>query len=207
MEVIALTVGLLQTNCYLLVEPRTKQALIVDPGGEAELILGELRRRELAPVAILCTHGHPDHVSAAQALCREAGVTDVYMHPGDIELLSQFALPELGEVRLPEFRRYDEGDVVRLGESAVRVLHTPGHSPGSVCLAVDGQSDLLTGDLIFAGGVGRFDLPGGSYPVLLSSLQRVVNEFPAETVLYPGHGPCSTLATELATNPWFEDLE
>ncbi len=206
MRVVALTVGLLQTNCYILTDPATGQAAVVDPGGDAQIILQELARQEATLTAILCTHAHPDHVLDVQTLVEKTGVSEVYMHPDELPMLADYALPELGEVRLPQLREYGEGDRVSVGEQRIRVLHTPGHSPGSVCLAVDGENVLLTGDLIFAGGVGRTDLPGGSFSLLEASLRRIINEFAEDTVLYPGHGPQSTLGTELATNPWLVDL-
>jgi len=206
MRVVALTVGLLQTNCYILTDPATDQAAVVDPGGDVQIILRELARQEAALTAILCTHAHPDHVLDVQTLVEKTSVSEVYMHPDELPMLADYALPELGEVRLPQLREYSEGDRVPVGEQRIRVLHTPGHSPGSVCLAVDGENALLTGDLIFAGGVGRTDLPGGSFPVLQASLRRIINEFAEDTVLYPGHGPHSTLRAELATNPWLMEL-
>ncbi len=206
MRVVALTVGLLQTNCYILTDPATGQAAVVDPGGDVQIILRELARQEAALTAILCTHAHPDHVLDVQTLVEKTSVSEVYMHPDELPMLADYALPELGEVRLPQLREYSEGDRVPVGEQRIRVLHTPGHSPGSVCLAVDGENALLTGDLIFAGGVGRTDLPGGSFPVLQASLRRIINEFAEDTVLYPGHGPHSTLRAELATNPWLMEL-
>ena len=206
MQIASFTVGLFQANCYLVTDSATHCTAIVDPGGDAELIVGELTRRQAIATAILCTHGHPDHIAAAQAVARDTGLADVFMHPDDIALLADYALPELDEVPVPELREYDEGDQIKVGGLAIRVVHTPGHSPGGVCLALDDERTLLTGDLIFAGGVGRTDLPGGSFALLEASLRRIVNEFPPDTLLYPGHGPESTLARELATNPWLVNL-
>ncbi len=202
MKVVSLTVGPLQANCYLLIDPVTNHAAVVDPGGDAERIIRQIARHEVAATAILCTHGHPDHVMAVPTLADGGEISDVYMHPADVARISDYALPEVGQVELPELKEYDEGDQVSVGQLAIRVIHTPGHSPGSVCLAVDDENALFSGDLIFAGGVGRVDLPGGSLPLLEASLQRIVNEFPEDTVLYPGHGPESTLAEQVATNPW-----
>ncbi len=205
--IIPLTVGPLMTSCYILTDPTTGEAAVVDPGADADLILRELDQQQQAPLtAILCTHGHPDHVGAVQTLVTETGVSEVYMHPDELPALADYALPELGEVRLPQLRAYGEGDHIEIGQLVVRILHTPGHSPGSVCLAVDSENVLLTGDLIFAGGVGRTDLPGGSLSVLQASLRRIINEFPENTALYPGHGPQTTLAAELRSNPWLVEL-
>ncbi len=206
MQIVSLTVGLFQANCYLVTDPATHCTAIVDPGGDAELILRELTHQQATPTAILCTHGHPDHIAAAQALAQHTDLSDVFMHPADIAMLAEYALPELGAVQVPELREYAEGAQIEVGALAIRVVHTPGHSPGSVCLALDEHNALLPGDLLFASGVGRTDLPGGSFPLLQASLRRIITEFPEDTVLYPGHGPKSTLGRELATNPWLVDL-
>ncbi len=204
--IIPLTVGPLMTSCYILTDPATAEAAVVDPGGDAGLILRELDQQQTALTAILCTHGHPDHVGAVQTLVEETGVSDVYMHPDEVPMLDDYALPGLGVAPLSQLQAYGEGDRIEIGQLVVRILHTPGHSPGSVCLAVDSENALLTGDLIFAGGVGRTDLPGGSLPVLQASLRRIINEFPENTALYPGHGPTTTLAAELRSNPWLVEL-
>ena len=207
MQIVSLIVGLFQANCYLVIDPATHCTAIVDPGGDAELIVRELAHQQATPTAILATHGHPDHVAAAQALADHTGLSKVFMHPDEIAVLAACAaLPELSDVQLPAVQQYDEGDQVQVGELLIRVLHTPGHSPGSICLALDEDNALLTGDLIFAGGVGRTDLPGGSFPLLQASLRRIITEFAEDAVLYPGHGPQSTLGRELTTNPWLVDL-
>ena len=128
------------------------------------------------------------------------------MQPDEVAMLSRYALPELGEVQLPELTEYEDGDEIDVGKLKFRVVHTPGHSPGSVCLAVDEEKVLFTGDLIFVGSIGRTDLPGGNESQMQASLRRVIEEFPGDTVLYPGHGPQSTLTEELATNPWLVGL-
>ena len=206
MRVVTLPVGPLQANCYVITDPVTNCAAVVDPGGDAEVIVREIAYQRATPVAILCTHAHPDHIAALLPVAEQFAEADVFMHPADVNMLADYAVAELGDIRLPELQPYDEGVEVRAGELTIRVLHTPGHSPGSVCLALDDEKALLTGDLIFAGGIGRADLPGGSYPALLASLRRLISEFPADTILYPGHGPQSTLDIELATNPWLMEL-
>ncbi len=206
MKVIHLIVGPLQANCYILIDELTGQAGVIDPGGDAEKIARKLNSQDVEPFAIFCTHGHPDHVAAADRLVQRTSADAVYMHPDEVAMLAHYVLPELGEVQLPELTKYEEGDRIGVGKLTVRVVHTPGHSPGSVCLSVDEEKVLFTGDLIFAGGIGRTDLPGGNESQMRASLRRIVEQFPPDTVLYPGHGPQSTLAEELATNPWLVGL-
>ncbi len=206
MRVVHLIVGPLQSNCYILIDELSGQAGVIDPGGDAEKIARELTVQDVEPVAIFCTHGHPDHVAAADRLLQRTSAGAVYIHPDEVATLSRYALPELGEVQLPNLTEYEDGDEMDVGKLKLRVVHTPGHSPGSVCLAVDEEKVLFTGDLIFVGSIGRTDLPGGNESQMQASLRRVIEEFPEDTVLYPGHGPQSTLAEELATNPWLVGL-
>jgi len=206
MRVVHLIVGLLQSNCYILIDEVTGQAGVIDPGGDAEQITRELTAQGVEAVAIFCTHGHPDHVAAGDTLLRSTSASAVYIHPDEVAMLSHYVLPELGEVQLPELTEYEDGDEIAVGKLTLRVVHTPGHSPGSVCLAVDEENVLFTGDLIFAGGIGRTDLPGGNESQMWASLRRIAEQFSPHTVLYPGHGPQSTLAEELASNPWLIEL-
>ena len=204
MKIISLVVGPLQANCYLLTDAVSQQAAITDPGDEADAIGQIISQQQVQVSAILCTHGHPDHLSAAWVLAQAVGIEKIYLHPAAIQILPQLGVPELVQRGQSLLHQYDEGDEVMVGEVAVRVIHTPGHSPGSVCLAV--EDVLFTGDTLFAGGVGRTDLPGGSYAELEASLRRIVTEFPPETIIYPGHGPTSTLARERQSNPWIAGL-
>ncbi len=206
MRVVHLIVGLLQSNCYILIDELTGQAGVIDPGGDAEQITRELTARDVELVAIFCTHGHPDHVAAADRLLQRTSADAVYMHPDEVAMLPRYVLPEIGEVQLPQLTEYKEGDEIGVGKLRLRVVHTPGHSPGSVCLAVDEEKILFTGDLIFAGGIGRTDLPGGNESQMRASLRRIAEQFPPDTVLYPGHGPQTTLADELSSNPWLVGL-
>jgi len=206
MKVVHLIVGPLQSNCYILIDEVTGQAGVIDPGGDADNIARELAGQDVELVAILCTHGHPDHILAAQPLVEQTSGEEIYMHAADLAMLPRYALPEVGEIQLPELTEYEEGDEIGVGKLRLRVVHTPGHSRGSVCLALDEEKVLFTGDLIFAGSIGRTDLPGGNKSQMQASLRRVIEEFPEATVLYPGHGPQSTLAEELASNPWLVGL-
>lgn len=203
----SLAVGPLAANCYLLGCPRTRAAAAVDPGGDPERILAAIERLELRAERILLTHGHVDHIAAAAAVKRATGAR-VLVHEADREQVERphpFWASMVGGVEGCEVDgTLAEGDELVVGDLTVRVLHTPGHTPGCICLAVGDA--LLTGDTLFAGGIGRTDLPGGSTPVLEDSLRRLVAAIDPQTRIFPGHGPSSTMADEVRANPFLQGL-
>lgn len=203
----SLTVGPLAANCYFIGCERTREGLVVDPGGDPERILAAIERLGLQIASILNTHGHVDHIAADAAVKRATGAR-VLVHAEDRELVERphpFWASMVGGVEPCEVDdTLAEGDELQVGDLTVRVLHTPGHTPGGVCLSVD--EALLTGDTLFAGSIGRTDLPGGSMPVLEESLRRLMAEVPPETRILPGHGPTSTMAEEMRTNPFLRAL-
>ncbi len=205
MNLTVLPVGPLEANCYLLSDGGTGAGFVIDPGGDAEAILEACQAQSLRPEIILLTHGHMDHMAAAAALQAATGAR-VMIHEADrdaVEHPHPFWAQMVGgapAVKVDECLQ--DGQALTLGSLTLRVLHTPGHSPGSICLLTDGV--IFTGDTLFAGGVGRTDLPGGSTPVLEQSLQLILASSPPQTIVYPGHGPASTLAEELAENPWLQ---
>ncbi len=204
-----MSVTLFSANCILVTDPASRDTVIVDPGGEPDRIAREIRARNLKPVAICLTHGHVDHVSGATSL-KQTFQVPVYLHPGDRLLASQvpmqcrmFGIPveKTPEVDHP----LDEGQLLSLGSVALRVLHTPGHSPGSVCfLAEQDPPVLLSGDLLFAGSIGRTDLPGGNGEAMMQSLRRVSEMEPRMKVI-PGHGPATTIGSERRSNPFINN--
>ena len=202
-----LPVGPLQANCYLVGCEETGEGFVIDPGGDADEILAAIERLELTVRCIFDTHGHPDHV-AANAAVREGTRATLYIHAADramIESPDPMAVMITGglDACAPD-ATYDEGDEIEVGGLTVRVMHTPGHTPGCVCLCVG--DDVFTGDTLFAGGIGRTDLPGGSWPVLADSLRRLVDELVPATRIHPGHGPSSTMAEEARSNPWLAEI-
>jgi len=203
----SLTVGPLAANCYLLGCPQTRQGLVIDPGGDADEILQAVERLELQIIHIANTHGHVDHVAANQAVRAATGAC-LWIHEADRQMIEHpapmWAAMVGGVPPSSPDRCYDEGDLLQVGSLQVRVLHTPGHSPGCVCLSVG--EELFTGDTLFAGGVGRTDLPGGSWEQLARSLRRLTDEFPPQTRVHPGHGSSTTVGAELRTNPWLAEL-
>lgn len=205
MNVLALTQGALGTSCYLVWSETSRQAVLVDCAGDASALLAEAEARGLAICLVLLTHGHIDHIDAVGDLLRGAS-TRVAIHALDAALLGD---PMLSGAALFGFSQQAITPDLLLheGESlspdgtdlSLRVLHTPGHTPGSVCLL--GDDALFSGDTLFAGGIGRTDLPGGDEVRMRESLSRLV-DLPGDLVVYPGHGPATTLAEERRHNPW-----
>lgn len=202
-----LAVGPLEANCYVVGCPETQRGFIVDPGGDADRILEEIDRTGLEIEYIFNTHGHVDHVGANAAVKKATGAILV-VHEAEREALESphsFWASMVGGVEPSQpDETMDEGDSYEIGTLTVRVHHTPGHSPGGVCLAVGEM--LFTGDTLFARSVGRTDLPGGSTKTLMRSLGRLLRDFPSETRVLPGHREPSRLSDEAADNPYLQAL-
>jgi glyoxylase-like metal-dependent hydrolase (beta-lactamase superfamily II) len=204
MKVHSFTIGPLETNAYLVVDERSRQALLIDPGLESEDIYDVIVAEGLTLTSIVNTHGHFDHV-CGNAFFRARTGAPVLIHREDAGIMQraaeqarafgfQVAPPP------PPDRLLDEGDEVVMGGTRMRVLHTPGHTPGGICLY--GEGVVFVGDALFAGSIGRTDLPGGSYEVLLASIRTKLLSLPDDTVVYPGHGPPTTIGAERAHNPF-----
>ena len=199
MEIQPIPVGALAANCYWV---GNEPGILVDPGAEPEKILAALGKR--VPEAIVLTHAHADHLGAAGPLAERFGV-GIYLHTGDLFLYQ--AAPEMGSylgmkiAPLPEPAGFlTEGDAVP-GIPGAQILAFPGHSPGGIGLYHPEEGFLIAGDLIFRGSIGRYDLPGASESAIFASLARL-RALPPQTRIYPGHGPATTLARELAENPF-----
>ncbi len=202
-----LVVGPLEANCYIVGAETSREALIIDPGGDAPRILAALEDADLDIRYIFNTHGHVDHV-AANAEVKEATGAELIIHEADREMIEKphsFWSSLVGGVEpsSPDLTMAD-GDEFTVGEMTVQVIHTPGHSPGCVCLRIGDA--IFTGDTLFASSIGRTDLPGGSMAQLQQSLRRLRDEVPAEAAVYPGHRGPSTMATELRENPYMQQL-
>ncbi len=199
-----LVLGPFQANCYLVRGPGASGAALIDPGAEPERIEAALAAWDLPLEAILLTHAHLDHVGAVGALLERRSVP-LYLHPDDLPLYrgapQQAAAFGLSAAPLPEpDRAFEHGDRVRVAGLDLEVRHAPGHSPGGVVLVADGQA--FVGDCVFAGSIGRTDLPGGDPRTLLGSIREQILTLPEETVLHPGHGPETTVGREAASNPF-----
>ncbi|HEY2377763.1 MAG TPA: MBL fold metallo-hydrolase [Gemmatimonadaceae bacterium] len=197
------TVGAFQENSYLVVDPATQRAVLVDPGAEGEQLVHMVRASEGILDAIWLTHAHIDHIGAIAAVKRVWDVP-IYMHPADKPLYDRAAM-QAAAYGLPFEQPPDpdhelaEGDVLSVGALQFDVFHVPGHAPGHVAFICGGH--MLGGDLLFAGSIGRTDLPLADPDRMVESLERVAT-LPDETVVYPGHGPTTSIGRERATNPF-----
>jgi hydroxyacylglutathione hydrolase len=213
-----LPVGWLQCNCSIVGDPKTREAIVIDPGDEVESILEIIARHNLKVQAILNTHAHIDHVGGLRKM-QEATGAPVLMHAGDLELYRHLdRQAEWLGMRLPAMAEVDgllrEGDTVRWGPYVARILHTPGHTQGSVSLYLPADvvveeaepGRLFAGDTLFAGSIGRTDLPGGSFEDIMRSIHAQLLALPDETLVYPGHGPATTIGAERETNPFLRLL-
>ena len=205
------TVGPVQENCFIVREPEARTAVIVDPGEEASRLLGAVDDLGIETVeAILVTHTHFDHVGAVAPVARATGAP-VYCPQLETQVLANIMdyVPWPG---FGPFESYDAdhtvqgGETLRLAGLELEVIFTPGHSPGHVTYAVPEDDAVFSGDVLFQGSVGRVDLPGGDWPTLLASIESLVDRFPGETTVYPGHMGITTLGRERASNPFLSEL-
>jgi glyoxylase-like metal-dependent hydrolase (beta-lactamase superfamily II) len=202
----AFVTGPLETNTYLVGDRAAGEALVIDPGGDPGEILAFLARERLRCRSVVNTHGHFDHISGNRGLVSATGAS-LLAHEGDAPMFGKAATQArffmLHADNSPQPDRFlRDHEEVRIGAVPLRVVHTPGHSPGSITLLAPGVA--FCGDLVFHGSVGRTDLPGGSERVLLDSIRRHIMTLPDDTVLYPGHGPETTVGLEKRQNPFFQ---
>jgi glyoxylase-like metal-dependent hydrolase (beta-lactamase superfamily II) len=198
-----ITVGAFQENCYLVADPDTDAMAIVDPGSEADRIIAEVEATGRKPQAIWITHAHVDHIGAIAPVKKKWNVP-VWLHPLDEPLYrvggrqaQLYGIP-YDEPPRPD-RAFSEGEPVQLGSLELSIIHVPGHAPGHV--VIHGYGNALVGDCLFAGSIGRTDLPFSNPAQLEASLQRIIS-LPAETVVHPGHGDITTIGEERISNPF-----
>jgi hydroxyacylglutathione hydrolase len=219
-----LPVGMLQCNCHIVGDPQTREAIVIDPGDDAARILEVIQRHHLKVTAIVVTHTHIDHVVGLHRV-REATGAPVHVHAADLELYRMLdAQASWLGWKKPEEARIDqlvqEGDVIRWGGYEGQIIHTPGHTPGSLCLYMASDrpvaltdssaaksggiatGHLFAGDTLFAGSIGRTDLWGGSFRGIIDSIKGKLLELPEATIVYPGHGDATTIGKERALNPF-----
>ena len=205
MKIVQIPNGMFAENCYLLIDEAAAECAIVDPGEEAGLILHKVEESGAKPVGIWLTHAHLDHVLGVARVAAETGVP-VWLHPADRPLYDAvpeqaawFGLAPPGDLPAPD-HDLTHGMRLSVGNIAVAVRHAPGHSPGSVCLVAPGV--VLSGDVLFAGSIGRTDLPGGDFDTLIASIERELLPLSDDTIVYSGHGPETTIGRERRTNPF-----
>ena len=190
-----LALGAYQTNCYLVWDEASSTCVVIDPGYEPDTILYEVKNLGKEIAAVLLTHGHFDHVGAVKDLAAETGCP-VYLCAEDLSMP-----PQMTAGPLYYTNTYAEGDFVELAGLSFKVLHTPGHTPGSVCLQC--ENVLFSGDTLFWGSCGRTDLPGGDWTTIRTSLKRLAN-LSGDFTVYPGHGDATTLSFERKMNPYMQ---
>lgn len=205
MKVETYVVGVVGTNCYFAVNEATKECLVIDPGDNADALAGKIRENGYTPVAVLLTHGHFDHIMGVEGL-KEAFHIPVYVHEDDGEMLRR---PDLNagamigaRVSLTADELLHDGDELTLAGMKLRVIHTPGHTPGGVCFYFPEAEVLFSGDTLFCESVGRTDLPGGSMGALMRSVKERVLKLPDLTVVYTGHGEPTQIGYEKRNNPF-----
>ena len=209
LEVHAIVVAPLMENTYLVADQDTRDCMVVDPGSEPERILTEIQRLRLRVSLIVNTHGHMDHIGAVAALAQATGAPYA-IHPADVPLAQNAGSGVITTSMFPGFqlppkpdRGLADGDSLTVDGLSFSVLETPGHTPGSVCLL--GHGIVLTGDTLFRGSIGRYDLPGGDGQRLMASIRAKLIPLPDETVVYSGHGPESTIGREKRYNPFLRE--
>ena len=217
MKIDRLILGAYQTNCYILrASEAAKDCLIIDTGLQAGELVDFLQRHKLNPVAVVLTHGHADHITGLVALRGRFPHIKVYIHKLDAEMLTgeKDNLSAMAGVLSPGWLTpfssepadfsLEEGDAIEQANIKLDVLHTPGHTPGGICLYSKDEGIVFVGDTLFADSVGRTDMPGGSTPQLIKSIKEKLCPLPDETIVYPGHGPQTTIAQEKAHNPYLQ---
>ena len=207
MKIETIIVGPLQVNCYVVYDEKSLDAIVIDAGDEPDKILKFIRRENLKVHYLVCTHAHFDHIGGISGVKEKTGAK-IMLHLDDLEIYmsveSQGAIWGFNIVQPPHPDLFaQEGDEVAAGDVTLKVIHTPGHSPGGICLVTD--ETIFSGDTVFAGSIGRTDFSGGSIEALKVSFKKILS-FPPETVIYPGHGNWTTVSDEWKQNFFVHEL-
>jgi len=202
----ALMVGLLQVNCYILGDEETREGVVIDPGGDEDEILDTIRFHGLKLKYIIDTHGHFDHVDANQPI-KDATGAEIVIHKLDAAMLNRANEAIFFTGKPMRSSQADviveEGDVITFGSHRLQVLHTPGHTPGGMSLVLENSPLVFVGDTLFAGSIGRTDFPGGDFDALINGVRQKLFTLGDHYVVYPGHGPVTTIGHERQYNPFF----
>lgn len=199
-----LVVGFMESNCYIINDG--EEAIVIDPGGNAELILDKLNELKTKLIYIVNTHGHIDHIAENTRIKSNTGAK-ILIHKKDAKMLTDgwlnlSAIFYKETISCPADRLLEDGDNIELSNLKLKVIHTPGHTKGGICLL--GDSFVFTGDTLFESGIGRTDFPGGSYKILIASITNHLLVLKETTIIYPGHGDISTIGREKANNPFLK---
>jgi glyoxylase-like metal-dependent hydrolase (beta-lactamase superfamily II) len=210
MKIDRLILGEFETNCYIVrTSEQVSECLIIDTGLDAGPLLEFLDKHKLNPIAVILTHGHVDHIAGVDALRAGFASIAVYIHKLDAEMLTD-SVGNLSFMTGDDFRAgqadclVDEPDVIDKAGIRLRVIHTPGHTPGGICLYAEKEGLIFVGDTLFADSVGRTDFPGGNMRQLIEGIKEKLLVLPEETVVYPGHGGRTTIGREKANNPFLQ---
>ncbi|NMA02421.1 MAG: MBL fold metallo-hydrolase [Clostridia bacterium] len=206
MQIIGLPVGMIEGNCYLVSCAKTKEAMVIDPGAEGTRILEIIAKNNINVKYIVNTHGHHDHIGAVKEVKEGTGALilihseDAHMLENPTKNLSTFMGRDSKQPKADKLLK--DGDSIQIGELNFQVIHTPGHTLGGISLYNKEKKACFTGDTLFLGSIGRTDLPGGSYPTIIKSIKEKLLTLPDDVVVYPGHGPATTIAQEKRINPF-----
>lgn len=209
MHIDCLILGLYETNCYVArADKNSNEVLVIDTGLDTLALAEFLKKNNLKPAAVIFTHGHVDHIVGAVSICDTWKDVKLYIHKNDEKMLTN---PQMNLSLMSgsgfTIRKVDvvveDGDIINEAGLQLKVIHTPGHTPGCICFYSKEHNVLFSGDTLFAGGVGRTDFPGGDAEILLKNIEEKLFTLPDETVVYPGHGPQTTIEQERRFNPFF----
>jgi glyoxylase-like metal-dependent hydrolase (beta-lactamase superfamily II) len=204
MKIQTLVLGAVRTNCYLITNEETRETIIIDPGAQAEVVKEKITELGSVPTAVLLTHGHFDHIMAARELAEDYNIK-VYAHEIEKEIVGSSDLNggyliHTSHTLVPD--KLIKEEMLKMADFELQVLHTPGHTAGSVCFYLKDQGVLISGDTLFLGSVGRTDLPTGNFDTLQKSIREKLFVLPEDVIVYPGHGDATTIGYEKTHNPY-----
>jgi hydroxyacylglutathione hydrolase len=206
MKIDVLPVGWIETNCYLVTCEKTREAILIDPGWPDDSITHRIAERQAQVRLIVNTHAHFDHIGGNAAFVESTGAP-LAIHGLEVPLLESGGAAQVFDLHIdqspPPDRLLEPGEVLKIGSLSFRVLFVPGHTPGHIALYEPDHKVVFAGDVLFQHGIGRTDLPGGSTPILLASIRNELLTLPDDVIVYPGHGPETTIGDERLNNPWF----